>query len=74
MAYGTEEELAQHRRDRHSRVMPRWQRDTARRVDVDFDVRRRPGTATGPGHGNPQQRACPAARCLHQPLVMCDLI
>jgi hypothetical protein len=58
MAYATEEELAQHRRDRHSRVMPRWQRDIARRVDVDFDVRRRPGTASGPGHGNPQQRAC----------------
>ena len=70
MAYATEEELAQHRRDRHSRVMPRWQRDTARRVDVDFDVRRRPGTASGPGHGNPQQRARPLAHCPRPPCLL----
>ncbi len=36
MAYSTEAELAQHRRDRHSRVMPRFNRDAARRVDIDF--------------------------------------
>ena len=70
MAYATEVELAQHRRDRHSRVMPRWQRDTARRVDIDFDVRRRPGTASGPGHGNSGQGACPAFRCVQWPTVL----
>lgn len=59
MAYVTSMELVQHRRERHSRVMPRWQRDQARRVDVDFDVRRRPGTASGPGQGRPQQGAYP---------------
>lgn len=71
IAFASSEELAQHRRERHSRAMPRFNRARARILPLGLDAFTRPGANARPLPTSPDRDRC---RCMACPdcCILCE--
>lgn len=71
IAFASSEELAQHRRERHSRAMPRFNRARARILPLGLDAFTRPGADARPLPTSPDRDRC---RCMACPdcCILCE--